>query len=86
MAAPALADGSLSVVLYFVDADGVQIDGAYQACGDTSTAGPFMSADSAVDWKNSFLPNGTVFSRQSTDDGVCQGPALIYDQDNGWHR
>ena len=86
MATPALADGSFSVILYFVDAGGIEIDGAYQACGDASTAGPLLSADSAVDWKNSFLPTGTVFSRQSTDDGVCQGPTLTYEQDNGWHR
>ena len=67
--------GSLSVALFFVDSL-MPVESQYQACGATSTAGPFMSAGSATEWRNVFSPDATISSAWSTDDGVCNDQPL----------
>jgi hypothetical protein len=51
----------LQVALFFVDLTGVSADTKFFACGDHSRAGPFMSAGTAIEWRNDF-PDASVRS------------------------
>lgn len=77
--------GQLSVTLFFVEMNGASADLEFAACGDRTKVGPFLSASDAVDWKREFHPGGIINSRQSNEDGVCQGPHLSKTID-GWRR
>ncbi len=75
----------MSVSLFFVDITGVKVDTLFYACDNASAAGPFMSSASAIEWRKEFAPDRPVYSKQSTESGVCKG-APLYKNDAGWYR
>lgn len=74
-----------SVTLFFVDIVGFQVDPFYYACQDSKASGPFMSGGSAIEWRDEYAQGARVYSKPSTDAGVCPGPPL-YKGADGWHR
>ena len=76
---------TLSVTFMVVEIVGQPIDPIYYACGNSSYAGPFITASDAVDWKNAFAPGSNIVNYNSTDNGACTAPILALD--NGtWKR
>jgi len=77
----------LSVALYFVDISGQAINPKYYACNDSSLAGPFLSAGSAIEWRDEIISDGVaIISHWNNEPNVCTGPPLMHDQTSGWYR
>jgi hypothetical protein len=83
--APAKAD--LSVAIYLVDLTGMSADQKFYACGNPQLAGPFMSAATAIEWRNEFLQNqdiDRIIATWNTAPGVCSTSPWFHD--NEWHQ
>jgi hypothetical protein len=82
--------GDLKVHLFFIDITGQPINGAldpadYAACGDPTLAGPFLSSDSAIDWREQFCPEGKCIDGWSDDPNTCSTSPIMYER-GGWTR
>ena len=82
------ARADIAVALYYVDLSGLSIDSKYFACSDSTLAGPFMSAASAIEFREEVLSlhDGRIISHWSDEANVCQPPALYHDAAKGWYR
>jgi hypothetical protein len=82
---PARAD--ISVAIYLVDLTGMSADPKYYACGNPQLAGPFMSAATAIEWRNEFLQSqdtDRIIATWNTESGVCSKSPWFHD--NEWHQ
>jgi hypothetical protein len=87
---PTIIAGEISVAIFFVDLTGVASpEPKYLACGDSSRAGPFMSAGTAIEWRGEFLDPSVqspdrIIGAWNTDPGVCSTGAWFHD--GSWHQ
>jgi hypothetical protein len=82
---------SVGVAHYFVDLTG--LDGIAQhffACGNPNSAGPFMSSQTAIEWRDEFLDPpyrspDRIKVGYSDDPNVCTNLPWYHDN-NVWHQ
>lgn len=75
---------------FFINVTGQQVapnvqPDDYEACGDEDRAGPFLSAGSAIEWRDQFCPAGKIEWGFTNDPGVCTTDP-ISNQNGSWVR